>query len=611
MVITRDGVDLFEVLSEFGWSESDDLEFKSAKGGLPQSLWETYSAMANTAGGFILLGVADSGIVSGVADQNEMRKIFWNTINNRSKVSANILESSDLQVIEYAGKSLITIHIPRASRYQKPIFIGQNPFTGTYKRNYEGDYRCNEREVAHMFSDKSEESVDSRILNKYTLQHLDIDTFHQYRNHFLSYKPNHPWVGINDQSFLIKIGGWKECAQTEQKGVTIAGMLMFGREEVIRDTLPQYCVDYREKYADDPYVRWTDRFTIDGTWSGNLYHFYTKVVQKLFSDLKVPFELDNRLFRKGETVVHEAVREALVNSLIHADYLGQGGVLIEKYKDRFEFSNPGTLLITMDQLLKGNISECRNKTLQTMFTLIGAAEKAGSGVDKIWRGWASQNWREPIIRESVQPDRVLWTLSMIHLLPEESVARLRQRFGSSFPGFTAKEIQVLVAADIEGFVDNERMRQMTSEHPADITKLLQRLVSKGALIKEGRGRWSRYCLGINPLQKDLSSVHLDLSSVHLEELSKLDDISKIAEAAKQRKQVAYSKMEAILIELCQGRWLTGKQLAELLQRNQDALRIRFLSPMVERKLLSMRYSETPNHMNQAYTSSVDHSWKKT
>ena len=634
MAITQDKASPFEILSIFNWREGDDLEFKSAKGGLPQSLWETYSAMANTQGGIILLGVADDAAIIGLSNPDEIRKNFWDTVNNKSKVNSNILESSDVQVIEHADKILIAIRVPRASRYQKPVFVGQNPLTGTYKRNYEGDYRCTEQEVFRIFSDRSTQAFDSRILDRYTIEDLDLESLHQYRNRFRSHKLAHPWLDLDDQSFLARLGGWDECKQTGQKGVTVAGMLMFGREEILRKTVPQYSVDYREKFSEDPYVRWTDRLMIDGTWPGNLFQFYIKVIQKLFSDLKVPFQLDSELFRKGETIVHEAVREALVNALIHADYLGQGGVIIEKYRDRFEFSNPGMLLITMDQLLGGNVSECRNKSLQTMFTMIGAAEKAGSGVDKIWRGWRSQHWRHPIVRERVQPDRVLWTLPMISLLPEESLARLGQRFGSKFQRFTALETQALVTADIEGFVDNARMRQMTTEHSADITKVLQTLISKGALIQDGQGRWTRYRLAspsvpkessyqhkeIYPLHKDGYPLHKDGYPLHkdgyplrsgvglafVKEPSDGDweELEEIARPAQQNKRLSYQELEIILLRLCEGRWLTRKRLAELLGRNDEGLRNRFLAPMVERELLCLRYPGMPGRVDQAYTKNI-------
>lgn len=108
---------------------------------------------------------------------------------------------------------------------------------------------------------------------------------------------------------------------------------------------------------------------------------------KAIRRIKIPFQLGPDLFRKDDTIVHEAIREALVNALIHADYRGQGGVVIDKYPDRFEFSNPGSLLISIEQLLRGGISECRNKSLQLMFQMIGGGEKAGSGIDKIRQGW--------------------------------------------------------------------------------------------------------------------------------------------------------------------------------------------------------------------------------
>lgn len=76
-------------------------------------------------------------------------------------------------------------------------------------------------------------------------------------------------LNMQTLSVLTKLGGWRECKQTGQKGVTVAAMLMFGREESIRNAVPQCFVDYRERLSEDPYVRSTDRFMVDGTWAGN------------------------------------------------------------------------------------------------------------------------------------------------------------------------------------------------------------------------------------------------------------------------------------------------------------------------------------------------------
>ena len=133
-------INSLEILAQLGWAENDDLEFKSAKGGIPQSLWETYSSMANTKGGIILLGVENNGVVSGVLDVQKIKKNFWDLINNRARVSCNLLNFSDVQEIDHQNGIIIAIHIPRASRKQRPVFIGQNPLIGTFRRNHEGDY---------------------------------------------------------------------------------------------------------------------------------------------------------------------------------------------------------------------------------------------------------------------------------------------------------------------------------------------------------------------------------------------------------------------------------------------------------------------------------------
>ena len=123
---------------------------------------------------------------------------------------------------------------------------------------------------------------------------------------------------------LTKIGGFKVCNSTHQNGLTVAGMLMFGREDKLREALPRYAIDYREKLSNDPNIRWTDRITSDGTWHNNLFQSYMRIIQRLFYDLKLPFQMDSELFRTEDTPVHQAIRETFVNALIHADYQGQG-----------------------------------------------------------------------------------------------------------------------------------------------------------------------------------------------------------------------------------------------------------------------------------------------
>ncbi|MBT3404165.1 MAG: hypothetical protein HN421_10710 [Gammaproteobacteria bacterium] len=602
-----------EKLLQPGWSESHDLELKSARGGVPKSLWETYSAMANSDGGTILLGIEDNGSLSGIPDISKFKNNLWNTLNNRGKVSENLLTNQDITTIDEGKFTLLMIQVPRASRSQRPIFIGQNPLTGSYRRNHEGDYHCTEREVGRMLSDREESPADSRILEHYTMDDLDTASIQQYRNRFTSLKPDHPWAGESDLGFLTKLGAWRHERSNHSEGLTIAGLMMFGKEEALREALPQYHVDYREKLSDDPHVRWTDRIHMDGTWSGNLFQFYLRVIQKLSADLKIPFQLDNELFRKGETIIHEAIREALVNTLIHADYQGMGGIIIEKYRNRFELSNPGSLLVSMEQLFYGSVSECRNKTLQTMFMMLGAGEKAGSGIDKIHLGWESQHWRKPRVTEQVQPDRVHWMLPTVSLIPDESLDHLQQQFGSAYTHFSPLEIQALVTADLEKRVDNNRLQQITGAHSADLTVLLQSLVTKKTLVKKGHGRWSWYHLPEQPgssVHNSDSSVHNSDSSVHNDDSSvhnnqTWEQLQQISQPARDKHRLPNSQVEQLITELCNQNWLTKRELGTLLERNTDGLRSRYLTPMVSQGKLKLRYPDTPNHQNQAYQAIVD------
>ncbi len=94
-------------------------------------------------------------------------------------------------------------------------------------------------------------------------------------------------------------------------------------------------------------ARWIDRLTLDGSWPGNLFAFYHRVINKLTADLKVPFRINGGQ-RQDDTLVHQALREALVNTLVHADYTGRASVLVVKRPDMFGFRNPGLMRVPQE-----------------------------------------------------------------------------------------------------------------------------------------------------------------------------------------------------------------------------------------------------------------------
>ena len=237
-----------------------------------------------------------------------------------------------------------------------------------------------------MLADQSPDPPDSRILPFLTQEHLDQNSVQQYRNRFASRDPSHPWLALGPQEFLERLGAWRRDLRSGEDGITLAGILMFGRDEIIArpEVLPGYHVDYREP-SENPSERWADRLWPDGKWVANLFQFFYECLPRLYRGLQVPFQLRD-LTRIDETPAHIAIREALVNALIHADYSGKGGVIVTKSRDRIILENPGMLLVSYEQLQRGGVSECRNTSLQTMFGRLGMSEKAGSGMDRIREG---------------------------------------------------------------------------------------------------------------------------------------------------------------------------------------------------------------------------------
>lgn len=414
------------ILEALRKGERVTLECKKARAEVPSSIWSTYSAFANTLGGLILLGVeedldepdiAKRYTVTGVSNVIKMKKDFWDTVNNASKVNVNILSDSNVDSFDFDGKTVLAIQVPRAEYMVRPVFINNNLMRGTYMRNSEGDYHCTEDVIKMLVRDAFPDGNDRMFLENYTMDDIDLHTLEAYRNHFSSRYPEHVFNKLDHKEFLRQLGGYTLDRNSGKEGLTMAGLLMFGKGLPVRERFDNLRLDYIDKSHLVGEQRYSDRLTYDGTWENNLYNFATFVLPRLTKELPRPFKM-NGTERDDDTPQHKAVREALTNAIIHADLVIDGVLKVEKYDDRFVFTNPGLLKIPVEQIYSGYETRARNQRIQNMFRMIGFGENLGSGFPLILSAWNEKHWLDPELIEQTELRQVKLIL---HIRPANVV----------------------------------------------------------------------------------------------------------------------------------------------------------------------------------------------
>ena len=144
----------------------------------------------------------------------------------------------------------------------------------------------------------------------------------------------------------------------------------------------------------------------DANWSGNVFDFFFRINQSITAGVKVPFKIaSDNVTRDDDTPVHKALREVLANALIHADYHGRRGIVIDKYPKRLEVSNPGTLRMSKSVAIAGGTSDARNGKIFNIFSLVRIGERSGMGLSSLYGVWEKEKFAEPSIIESYEPDR--------------------------------------------------------------------------------------------------------------------------------------------------------------------------------------------------------------
>ena len=571
--------------------ERISFEYKKCENQIPKSVWETYSSFANTIGGIILLGITEHMEetdpdkrfeITGVNNPNKLKKDIFDTLNS-NKVNRNILTEDDVEIVDYDGISLLSINVPQVDYRQRPIYINGNMMNGSFKRNYEGDYHCTEEDIKAMIRDANDSGNDSVLMENYTIDDIDQDTLAAYRNRFRTANPDHVWNNYSDKDFLLNMGGYIIDRNTRREGLTLAGLLMFGKGLPIRERFDNIRMDYLDMTNLQPESRWSDRLTYDGRWENNLYNFFMTVQSRLVKDLKRPFRLEG-MQRIDDTAIHKAVREALTNLVIHSDYMITGVLRVEKHDDCFVFSNPGSLKIPVIDIFAGGHSKARNPNMQAIFRMIGFGDNIGSGFPTILDAWKKENWRQPCLVENPDLHLVELTLSMVSLISDECHTALHEIYGTDYNTLDKEKQLVLATAFSEGSTSNYRMQQLLGKNSLQVGKTLYSLVVKDMLIADNKGRWTSYSLNSKYSQgvksQGVKSQGVKSQGVGRRERKRQETTQKLMDYCKEPR--------------------TLQEISDYLNFSDKYRMKRFYINPLLGNVLEMTYSENKNNPSQRY-----------
>ena len=490
--------------------ENQSVEFKEAKNSFPKDGMKTICSFANTNDGLLILGISENTqnkefYISGVNNPDKILDDLYSLVNNPKKINRNVVNEESVQVINEKGKSIIIIPIYKVDYKDKPIYLNES-VTSTYFRQGTGDFRCSQEQINSMLRDSAKESFDSTLIQDFSILDLDTETIKLYREKFDNINVEHPFSKLDNEQFLIKINALRRDRKDDKIKPTVAGLLIFGTHNSIKEFIPHYNVEYVLKEFSEN-NRFKDRVIYDGTWGeDNLFNFFYLVIEKLYLTLNDNSNIqENSMNRIGISKLRIAIREAFINSLIHSDYKSEKGIMIIRYPDRYIFTNGGTLRIDIKDFFSGAHSDPRNYLIQEIFRFLNLCEKAGTGIPKIMEAVKESHLKYPNLRTELDSvELTLWDTSLIDNLDIDNE-------------YEKKILELIIE---NRFITRETLEEKLKIHKNTILKYLKKLVGKQAIDKFKSGRQYVYFIAQNQDPEFQKYNHIDAMYSLLEEMKR-------------------------------------------------------------------------------------------
>lgn len=504
VVSADDVVEMLTVLRRMG-GEPTRVEAKRAAGGVPKGLRETLSAFSNTDGGTVLLGVDEAAGFRTVPLDDPVALRDGLVQMSRDDLTPALLISADL--VEVDGNRIVVADVPPVTADRRPVYVTtQGIITGSYLRSGDGDRHMTEAEIAMLMASRAQPTYDREAVDGTSVQDLDADALRRTLRRLRSGYPK--LAQADEPTMLFRVG--ITAGPDADAPLTLAGLLTFG--QFPQQYFPQLMVSV---VVHSPERDSGTRFLDNQTIRGSVPEMVETTLAVLRRNLAVRAVISDRGGRTDEVEYPlEAVREAVVNALMHRDYspVTRGTqVQIDLFPDRLVVRSPGGLYggVLVDELGEEGISSSRNAVLAglladtylpTSSDLV--AENRSSGIRAMLDVARRRGLPRPQFRTSI-------TSFVVTMARSELLSPDVRRWIAGLDADLPTHAHLIALAMLrEGYLTNEMLRQWGVDRVA-AGQVLRDLVEQGLAIKEGGRRYAQYVLDPTaagrPVEPDLVS----------------------------------------------------------------------------------------------------------
>lgn len=421
--------------------ESETVELKST---VVADLCKEVIAFANTKGGTLYIGVEDDGTVVGVEGADRITLQVNNMVRDSIKPDLTMFVRYETQTVE--GKQIIAVTVQKGT--DRPYYLGSKGLrpSGVYVRNGTSSDPATDTAIRRMIKETDGDSFES-------MRSLEQNLSFQAAESQFS-KRNIPFNAAKMQTM----------GMVSQDGIYTNVALL------LSDQCPSTVKAATFSGSDQAVFQ--DRREFTGSLFQQMENLYAYL--DLHNQTKATFE---GLYRKDtRDYPEEALRETLMNSLVHRDYSFHASTLVSIYDDRIEFVSVGGLPtgITLDDILLG-LSVCRNPKLAAIFYRLQLIEAYGTGMPKIMRAYAGSGL-EPKIEVTNNAFKIT--------LPNRNADRI----GNS----SSSEQKVMNLITKKDSVTRRDVEQLLNVSQTTANRILKHMAAQGLVYQDGNGRNTAY-----------------------------------------------------------------------------------------------------------------------